>query len=80
MTLEEEVITLVANQLGVDQASVKPSQSIVEDLNADSLDLTALIMEIEEKFGIEVPEEKTAKLKTVQDVIDFIATAKASAK
>lgn len=76
MTLENEVIAIVAEQLGVDPTEVTPSKSFVEELNADSLDLTELIMTLEEKFNIEIPEDKAEKLKTVQDVIDFLATIK----
>jgi acyl carrier protein len=78
MSLEQEVIALVAEQLGVDPTEVTPSKSFVEDLNADSLDLTELIMTLEEKFNIEIPEEKAEKLKTVRDVIEFVNSIKAS--
>ena len=47
-------------------------KSFVEDLNADSLDLTELIMTFEEKFGFEIPEEVAEKLKTVGDVVTYI--------
>jgi acyl carrier protein len=78
MSLEQEVIALVAEQLGVDPTEVTPSKSFVEDLNADSLDLTELIMTLEEKFNIEIPEDKAEKLKTVKDVIDFVNSIKPS--
>ena len=78
MTIEKEVITIVAEQLGVDYNEVTPSKSFVE-LNADSLDLTELIMSLEEKFEVEIAEDKAEKLKTVQDVIDFINTIKSAA-
>jgi acyl carrier protein len=78
MTLEQEVINIVAEQLGVDKTEVTPAKSFVEDLNADSLDLTELIMTLEEKFDVEISEDKAEKLKTVKDVIDFISTIKAS--
>ncbi len=78
MAVEKEVIALVAEQLGVDPTEVTPAKSFVEDLNADSLDLTELIMTLEEKFDVEIAEDKAEKLKTVQDVIDFISTIKKS--
>ena len=56
-TTEEEVIDIVAEQLGVDVADVTAEKSFVEDLNADSLDLTELIMTFEERFGFDIPEE-----------------------
>lgn len=72
MSLEQEVIDIVVEQLGVDKEDVTPQKSFVEDLNADSLDLTELIMTFEEKFGFEISEEDAEKLKTVGDVIRYI--------
>jgi len=76
MTLEQEVIDIVVEQLGVDVQDVTPEKSFVEDLNADSLDLTELIMTFEERFGFEISEEEAEKLKTVGDVIKYIAKKK----
>lgn len=75
---EQEVIDIVVEQLGVDAADVAPDKSFVEDLNADSLDLTELIMTFEEKFGFEISEEEAEKLKTVGDVISYIDQKKAA--
>jgi len=72
MALEQEVIDIVVEQLGVDKDDVTPAKSFVEDLNADSLDLTELIMTFEERFGCEISEEEAEKLKTVGDVITYI--------
>ncbi len=76
MAIENEVIGIIAEQLGVDKSEVTRDKSFVEDLNADSLDLTELIMNLEEAFGIEISEDKAEKLKKVGDVIDFIAGVK----
>jgi len=72
MSIEKEVIEIVIEQLGVDADDVTPEKSFVEDLNADSLDLTELIMTFEEKFGCEISEEEAEKLKTVSDVVKYI--------
>ncbi len=72
MSLEKDVIDIVVEQLGVDEQDVSPEKSFVEDLNADSLDLTELIMTFEERFGFEISEEEAEKLKTVGDVINYI--------
>jgi len=72
MSLESEVIDIIVEQLGVDKEDVTPDKSFVEDLNADSLDLTELIMTFEEQFGCEISEEEAAKLKTVGDVISYL--------
>ena len=77
MALEKEVIAIIAEQLGIDESEVAPDKSFVEDLNADSLDLTELIMNLEEKFNIEISEGDQEKLRTVKDVIDYINALKA---
>lgn len=69
----EKVKAIVADQLSVDAEKVVPEASFAEDLNADSLDSVELIMAFEEAFNIEIPDEEAEKLKTVQDVLDFIA-------
>lgn len=72
MSVEQEVVDIVVEQLGVDKDDVSLSKSFVEDLNADSLDLTELIMTFEERFGCEISEEEAEKLKTVGDVVKYI--------
>lgn len=72
MSLEKEVIDIVVEQLGVDKEDVTAEKSLVEDLNADSLDLTELIMTFEERFGCEISQEDAEKLKTVKDVIHYL--------
>lgn len=78
MSVEQEVIDIVVEQLGVDKDDVGLDKSFVEDLNADSLDLTELIMTFEERFGCEISQEEAEKLKTVGDVVTYISKAKAS--
>ena len=75
-SLEKDVIDIVVEQLGVDAADVTLEKSFIEDLNADSLDLTELIMTFEERFGFEISEEDAEKLKTVGDVVAFIQKKK----
>ena len=76
MSIEKEVIDIVVEQLGVDPADVSLEKTFVEDLNADSLDLTELIMTFEERFGFEISEEESEKLKTVGDVVTYIQSKK----
>lgn len=78
MSLENEVIDIVVEQLGVDKEDVSADKSFVEDLNADSLDLTELIMTFEERFGIEISEQEAEGLKTVGDVITYIEKRKSA--
>ncbi len=72
MSLEKEVIDIVIEQLGVDEADVSIDKSFVEGLNADSLDLTELIMTFEERFNFEISEKDAETLKTVGDVVKYI--------
>ena len=73
----ERVKKIIAEQLGVDEAEIKPETSFVEDLNADSLDLVELIMSLEEEFSkegktIEISDEDAEKITTVQDAVTYI--------
>ncbi len=78
MSLEQEVIDIVVEQLGVDPEEVTEDKKFVEDLNADSLDQTELIMTFEEKLDLEISEEEAQELKTVGDVISYIKRKKAT--
>jgi len=75
-SIEKDVIDIVVEQLGVDVTDVSLEKSFIEDLNADSLDITELVMTFEERFGFEISEEEAEKLKTVGDVVDFIKKKK----
>ena len=68
----ERLKKIVVEQLGVDEADVKPEASFVDDLNADSLDLVELIMSLEEEFGMEISDEEAEKIKTVGDAQEYI--------
>jgi acyl carrier protein len=76
-SLRNEITATIAEQLGVEVAEVSDEKSFIEDLNADSLDLTELIMTLEEKFSIEIPDDQAEKLKTVGDVVSFVSQKKA---
>ncbi|MDO8563208.1 MAG: acyl carrier protein [Candidatus Limnocylindria bacterium] len=68
----ERLKKIVVEQLGVDEADVKPEAAFVEDLNADSLDLVELIMSLEEEFGMEISDEDAEKIKSVGDAQEYI--------
>lgn len=72
MAVEEKVRDIISNQLGVGLNEVVPEASFVDDLGADSLDLVELVMAMEEQFGVEIGDEDAEKLRTVQDVIDYV--------
>lgn len=69
----EKLKEIVAQQLGIDEADIKPESNFKDDLNADSLDLFELIMSLEEEYSIEIPSEDLEKLTTVQTVIDYLS-------
>jgi acyl carrier protein len=72
----EEVLTLVrghlAEELEVDAARIGEETRFKEDLDADSLDLYELVMELEDNYGISVSEEQATKIKTVGDAVAFV--------
>ncbi|EPR33022.1 Acyl carrier protein [Alkalidesulfovibrio alkalitolerans DSM 16529] len=74
MSIEAKVKSIIVDQLGVSEDEVKPEAKFVDDLGADSLDLTELIMAMEEEFDIEIDDEEAQKLVKVQDAIDYISS------
>ena len=68
----EKVTKIIIDQLGVTAEEVKPAASFVDDLGADSLDLTELIMAMEEEFDIEIADDDAQKILKVQDAISYI--------
>jgi len=72
MALFDEVKEVIVEQLNVSPDEVKPEAKFVEDLGADSLDVVEMIMALEEKFEIEIPDSEAEKIQTVQDVVNYI--------
>ena len=72
MAILDEVKEVVVEQLNVNPDEVKEDSKFVEDLDADSLDVVELVMALEEKFDIEIPDEEAEKIATVADAIKFI--------
>ena len=68
----DKIREIVVEQLGVDAEQVTPEANFVDDLGADSLDTVELIMAFEEEFDVEIPDTDAEKIKTVQDVMDYI--------
>jgi acyl carrier protein len=71
-TVEERVVDIVAEQLGVEKDKISRDTHFVNDLGADSLDTVELVMELEEEFDISIPEDAAEKILRVGEAIDFI--------
>ncbi|HXK10323.1 MAG TPA: acyl carrier protein [Vicinamibacteria bacterium] len=68
----DRVKKIIVDQLGVEEETVTPEASFVEDLGADSLDTVELVMALEEEFGIEIPDEDAEKITRVKEAVDYI--------
>lgn len=71
-SVEERVVQIVSEQLGVAKEKVSRETSFVNDLGADSLDTVELVMELEEEFNINIPEDAAEKIQTVGEAIEYI--------
>jgi len=72
MALFDEVKEVVVEQLNVNPDEVKLESKFVEDLGADSLDVVELVMALEEKFNIEIPDDQAENIQTVGDAVKYI--------
>ena len=70
--IQEKVIAIVAEQMGVDKGEVNRDTHFVNDLNADSLDTVELVMEFEDEFETSIPDEEAEKIQTVGQAIEYI--------
>lgn len=69
----EKVIGIIGEQLGLDDVSgVTPATSLMNDLEADSLDAVEIIMAIEDEFGVEIPDEEAEKFKNIGDIVRYV--------
>jgi acyl carrier protein len=75
-SVEERVVDIVAEQLGVDKDKITRETSFVNDLGADSLDTVELVMELEEEFDINIPDDAAEKIQKVGEAIDYIEATK----
>ena len=72
MSLNEKVTNIIVDKLSVEESRVVPEASFLDDLGADSLDTVELIMEFEEEFDLEIPDEDAEKITTVGAALEYI--------
>ena len=72
VNIQEKVIEIVSEQMGVDKSEITRETSFINDLNADSLDTVELVMEFEDEFDMSIPDEEAEKIQTVGAAIDYI--------
>ena len=73
--IENKVIEIISEQMGVDKSEITRETSFINDLNADSLDTVELVMEFEDEFDMSIPDEEAEKIQTVGAAIDYIVNA-----
>jgi acyl carrier protein len=74
-SVEERIFDLVAQNLGVERSEITREKTFIGDLSADSLDIVELIMDLEEEFDLDIPEDEAEKIETVGHAIDYIDSA-----
>ena len=70
--IEDKVISIVAEQMGVDKGEVNRETNFINDLNADSLDTVELVMEFEDEFETSIPDDEAEKIQNVGMAVDFV--------
>lgn len=73
--IENKVVEIISEQMGVDKSEITRETSFINDLNADSLDTVELVMEFEDEFDMSIPDEEAEKIQTVGAAIDYIINA-----
>ena len=76
MSTFDKVKDIITDKLGVEEEKISAESSFVDDLGADSLDTVELIMQLEEEFGIEIPDEDAETITTVQAAVDYLDSNK----
>jgi len=72
MSSFDKVKEVIMDKLGVEESKITPEASFVDNLGADSLDTVELIMQLEEEFGIEIPDEEAEQLTTIAKAVEYI--------
>jgi acyl carrier protein len=75
VSVEQRVIAIVSDHFAYDKDKIKRTTTFVDDIGADSLDIVEFVMELEEEFDIQIPDDQAEKIKTVGEAIDYIEKA-----
>ncbi|MFA5479352.1 MAG: acyl carrier protein [Candidatus Muiribacteriota bacterium] len=76
MAIFDEVKEVIVEQIGCDENAITAEASFIDDLGADSLDIVEIMMALEEKYDIEIPDEDAEKIKSVGDAVKYIESSK----
>lgn len=68
----DKIREIIARQLDLDIDSIKPDSNLIDDLKADSLDIVEMIMDLEQEFDVEIPDEELPKVQTVADIVKYL--------
>ena len=68
----EKIRAIIAEQLGLEESAIAMESNLIEDLKADSLDVMELVMNIEDAYGIEVPDDVLQNIRTVEDIVNYL--------
>ena len=74
MSIQSRIISLTARQLGLGEDEISLDSNFMDDLGADSLDTVELVMNIEEEFGIEIPDDEVAEMPTVKSILNYLTS------
>jgi acyl carrier protein len=74
--IKDKVYDIIVSKMGVNKDQIKLESKFADDLGADSLDTVELIMELENEFGVQIPDEDAEKIGTVQQAVDYIVNKK----
>jgi acyl carrier protein len=74
MSIQSKIISLTATQLGLGEDTISLDSNFMEDLGADSLDTVELVMNIEEEFGIEIPDSEVEGIHTVKSMVNYLTS------
>jgi acyl carrier protein len=75
VSVEQRVIAIVSDHFAYDKEKIKRTTTFIEEIGADSLDIVEFVMELEEEFDIQIPDDQAEKIKTVGEAIDYIEKA-----